>query len=76
MVERGGLGVMGICTRIMFLLFYLSCIISLFSDPLSIPVDSRLTYIITGYALLLLGFAIFFLSFIEDFIKYRKDRKR
>lgn len=76
MVERGSLGVMGICIRIKFMLIYLLCIVSLFSDPLSVPVDSRLTYIITGYALLLLGFAIFFLSFSEDFIKYRKDRKR
>jgi hypothetical protein len=75
MVERGGLGLMGICTRIMILLFYLSSIVSLFSDPTIVPLDSRVTFIITGYALILLGIALFLLTFIGDFIKYRKDRK-
>ncbi|MFW9820091.1 MAG: hypothetical protein ACFFE5_10830 [Candidatus Thorarchaeota archaeon] len=75
MVERGGLGVMGICTRIMILFFYLSSIVSMFSDPTSVPVDFRLTFTITGYALILLGLGLFFLTFIGDFIKYRKDRK-
>jgi hypothetical protein len=73
--DRGGLALMGICTRVMILLFYLSSIISTFSDPLNVPADFRLSYTFIGIGLLLLGFAIFFLSFIQDFIKYRKDRK-
>jgi hypothetical protein len=73
--DRGGLALMGICTRVMILLFYLSSIVSMFSDPLSVPVDFRVIYIIIMYALILLGFALFVLSFLGDILRYLRDKR-
>ena len=71
-LEFRSMKAMGYLNRIIYLLFYISTIISLYEDKAA---RNSFNNPIEEVGLLIIGFVIFSLSFIGNFYQYYQDRK-